>query len=288
MDIAPPSTLSTDDRAHVEKAVRRSGTSFYWAMRLLPPAKRAGMFAVYAFCREVDDIADDPDRIENKLLRLAEWRREIDRLYDGRPGHPVSRALLEPADRFALRREDFLHVIDGMEMDAAERIRIADCDQLGLYCDRVACAVGRLSVRVFGLVQPSGDHLAHCLGNALQLTNILRDLKEDARRDRVYLPGDLLRRYGIPEIGDAEEMLRHGAVAHVCEDIASRALRCFGDATTLVRSCDRTSVRPALIMMEVYRRTLRQLSLRGWRRWAEPVSVSSAEKLWVALRYGVI
>lgn len=273
---------------HIEDVVRQSGTSFYWAMRFLPPEKRRAMFAVYAFCREVDDIADEPGRIGDKRRALQEWRDEIGRLYEGSATRPVSTALRSPVERFALRREDFLAVIDGMEMDAAPRIRIADLAELHLYCDRVACAVGRLSVRIFGVPEPDGDQLSAALGEALQLTNILRDLKEDAERDRLYLPDDLLQAHGIDGAADADAALRHGGVGEVCEQIAAIARRRFDEAAAIAGRCDRKQVRPAVIMMHVYRRTLMRLMDRGWLRWAEPISVSRAEKLWVALRYGMV
>jgi presqualene diphosphate synthase len=274
--------------ASVERIVRQSGTSFYWAMRFLPLEKRQAMFAVYAFCRQVDDIADEPGQIELKHRALGRWREEIERLYDGIGGGPVTTALLRPIELFALRKDDFLAVINGMEMDATECIRIADWDELHRYCDRVACAVGRLSVRIFGVPQPTGDRLASALGEALQLTNILRDLKEDAVRDRLYLPADLLRQRGVVGGSDAEAMLRHTAIADICEELAAQAACRFEEAAVLVAQCDRRRVRPAVVMMEVYRRTFKRLNGRGWRRWAEPVSVPWAEKLWVALRYGMI
>jgi len=173
-------------------------------------------------------------------------------------------------------------------MDAADRLRIADMDELILYCDRVACAVGRLSNRVFGVDEPTGDRLARALGQALQLTNILRDLDEDARRDRLYLPEDMLRARGILGTEDACKVLREPAIVEVCERIAEIARNRFAEAAAVLAECDRRDTRPAMIMMQVYRRTLRRLMFRGWRRWAEPVSVSPAEKLWVALRYGMI
>ncbi len=280
--------IADGDLDHVESVVRRSGTSFYWAMRILPEEKRRAMFAVYAFCREVDDIADDPGEVAEKLIGLGRWRDEVERLYDGAPRQPISRALLGPVRRFDLKKADFLAVIDGMEMDAADRLRIANMDELNLYCDRVACAVGRLSNRVFGVDEPTGDHLAMALGQALQLTNILRDLNEDAERDRLYLPEDMLRTFGVNGTEDARRVLEQPAVVEICEKIAEIARSRFTEAAAVLAKCDRRDTRPAVIMMEVYRRTLRQLMHRGWRRWAEPVSVSSAEKLWVAFRYGMI
>lgn len=268
--------------------VRRSGTSFYWGMRVLPPAKRAAMYAIYAFCREVDDIADEPGTPSSKAARLADWRAEIALLYQGRPRLAVACALLPAVEAFALRREDLIAVIDGMEMDAAPRIRLATMAELALYCDRVACAVGRLSVRVFGVAPADGDALADALGRALQLTNILRDLADDARRDRLYLPADLLARHGITALDPVERVLAEPALPAVLGEMAALAEDAFARARRIIAACDRSAVRPALIMLEVYHRTLRRMTQRDWARWAEPVSLSAAEKLWVAVRCGVL
>ena len=281
---------ATDDHDRIQDAVRSAGTSFYWAMRLLPEEKRRAMYGIYAFCRAVDDIADDPGSEPEKVRRLAEWRHAIDRVYAGTPDRAETRVLASAVDGYGLRREDLIAVIDGMEMDAGERIRLADWDALILYCDRVACAVGRLSVRVFGVGQPEGDQLAKALGEALQLTNILRDIKEDADRDRLYLPLEALREQGVDADGDDEvwAMLRHPGIPAVCETVSARAGARFDEARSILEACDRRKVRPARIMMEVYRRTYLRLCARGWRRWAEPVLVPSSEKLWVAVRYGVV
>ncbi len=289
MAVRESETVSTAvDDEHVEALVRRSGTSFYWAMRLLPPEKRQAMFAIYAFCREVDDIADDPGDETAKRRRLADWRGEIDRLYAGEPSRRISQALLHPSSRFDLRKEDFEAIVAGMEMDAGDRVRIADTAELTLYCDRVACAVGRLSTRVFGVDEPTGGRLAMALGQALQLTNILRDLEEDAYRDRLYLPQDLLRAHGIGPTEDALAVLLNPASAEVFSNIAELARGQFSEAAAILATCDRRQVRPATIMMEVYRRTFKRLASRGWRRWSEPVSVPKIEKLWVAFRHGMI
>lgn len=277
-----------DDWARIETVVRRSGTSFYWAMRLMPAEKRRAMFAVYAFCREVDDIADEPGELAAKKRQLAAWRRAIAALYAGQPESPLTRALAHSRQHFALREEDFLAVIDGMEMDAAERVRIADRDELVLYCDRVACAVGRLSTRIFGLSNDVGERLAFSLGQALQLTNILRDLGEDAERDRLYLPADLLADAGIGSTVSVAAVLRHRGLPEVCEVIAGMARARFAEARAIIAGCDRRQIRPAVVMMEVYERTFRRLVARGWQRWNEPVAVPSAEKLWIAARYGFL
>jgi presqualene diphosphate synthase len=280
--------IARDDQMVVDSLVRRSGTSFYWAIRMLPEKKRRAMFAVYAFCREVDDIADEPGESCIKSARLEAWRQELNRLFAGYATTPTSRALLPAVQQHGLRREDFEAVIAGMEMDAVARLRIADRAELDLYCDRVACAVGRLSIRVFGADAASGDELAAALGRALQLTNILRDLQEDARRDRLYLPADMLAAEGLHDSDDLNAVLGHSATAAVCERLARVASTRFEEAEAILARCEPHQVRPARIMMEVYRRTLRRLMLRGWQRWSEPVSVSRLEKLWVAFRYGVV
>ena len=280
-----PTSADEDDWTRVEALVRASGTSFYWAMRLLPAEKRRAMFAVYAFCREVDDIADEPGEPDEKRCQLEAWRDAIAALYAGRPRQPLTRALAEPVRRFALRREDFLAVIDGMEMDAAARVRIVDRDELVLYCDRVACAVGRLSTGIFGMDADTGQRLAASLGQALQLTNILRDLQEDAERDRLYLPQDLLAAHGMDD-SEALAVLRHRRLPEVCEIIAETARARFAEARAIIAGCDRRQIRPAVVMMEVYTRTFQRLVARGWTRWAEPVTVPQAEKLWIAVRYG--
>ncbi len=167
-------------RETIRHRVEAAGTSFYWAMRLLPRDRRNGMYAIYAFCREVDDIADGGRPVEHKLAALAGWRDEIDALYDGRPRHVVARALSGPVRSYQLRKEDFLAILAGMEMDARGDIRAPDFATLDLYCARVASAVGHLSVHVFGDSSEPAHAVAESLGRALQLTNILRDLAEDA------------------------------------------------------------------------------------------------------------
>lgn len=271
---------------YVNSVVAGSGSSFYFAMRLLPREKREAMFAVYAFCREVDDIADDPGESRDKRARLAAWSDEIARLYAGTPEYPVGRALVGPVARFGLSADDFKSVIAGMEMDAAARLRIADMDELFLYCDRVACAVGRLSNRVFGVDAKAGGHIAEVLGQALQLTNILRDLSEDALRDRLYLPRELLSECGIRETEPAA-VLAHPRLADVCARLADLAEARFAEAARALAQCERKRVRPAIVMMEAYRRILRRLLRRGWRDSLDPVQLTAAEKTWIALRYGL-
>jgi phytoene synthase len=244
------------------------------------------MFAIYAFCREVDDIADGSAAPEAKRRDLEAWRGEIAGWFAGRPATTAGRALLEPTRAFDLRREDFLAVIDGMEMDAAE-IRAPGLAELDLYCDRVASAVGRLSVRAFGVATEAADRVAHALGRALQLTNILRDLAEDGARGRLYLPRELLQSEGITA-NDPATVLAHPALPRVCAGLAEIADRHFAEARAAMRECPRRPMRPAAAMGAVYHAILRRLRRRGWRDLERAVRIPAALKLWLALRYGML
>ncbi|MGO8866802.1 MAG: presqualene diphosphate synthase HpnD [Alphaproteobacteria bacterium] len=274
-------------RAHVRAVTERSGTSFFWAMRLLEPARRDAMFAIYAFCREVDDIADEGGTAEAKRQGLAEWRREIDRLYAGAPTRPTTEALLRPVAEYGLLREDFLAVIDGMEMDALSDMRAPSLAELELYCARVAGAVGLLSVRAFGDPSETARKLALAEGKALQLTNILRDLAEDAGRGRLYLPRELLVKHGIAA-RDPAAVLAHPSLGKACDDLAAIARASYDEARAWLAQLDRRTMRPAIIMLEVYSRSLAALVARGWRELERPVGPSKFTKLWIALRYGFL
>jgi phytoene synthase len=270
----------------VEAVVRRSGTSFYWGMRVLPPERRRAMYAIYAFCREVDDIADGSLPAPAKAARLDAWADEIERLFQGRPTEPIARALSGPVAAFALAKRDFLAVIEGMRMDAAERLRFPDMATLTRYCDCVACAVGRLSNPVFGIEQVLGDPLAKALGEALQLTNILRDLDEDAALDRLYLPADLLARHGI-RAGNPADVLAHPALAAVCAEIAALARARFDEARRILARIGARERKAAVLMMEAYWRTYRRLVARGFAPPRRPVAQPGWEKAWIVLRHGI-
>jgi phytoene synthase len=275
-----------DLAAEIEARVRAAGTSFYWGMRVLPAPRRAAMYAIYAFCREVDDIADDAPA-DQKGPGLAEWRHEIDRLYEGQPRHPVARALLAPMRAYKLDRRDFLAIIDGMEMDAQRDIRAPSLAELDLYCARVAGAVGRLSVRAFGDDSARALDVAEALGRALQLTNILRDLVEDAQRNRLYLPRELLDAHGIAG-DDPKAVLAHPNLPRVCEDIAAMARQKFAEAERAMADCSRRAMRPAALMKAMYRAVLDALERRGWTALDQPVKTSKWLKLWLVLRHGLM
>jgi phytoene synthase len=271
----------------VDARVRAAGTSFFWAMRLLPRARREAMFAIYAFCREVDDIADDGGSRAERLAGLEQWRKEVAALYQGRASLPIAVALEEPLREFGFREADFLAVIDGMEMDARTDIRAPSLAELDLYCDRVASATGRLSVCAFGVPDARGVRLAERLGRALQLTNILRDVAEDAERGRLYLPRELLDRHGI--VGDdPAAVLRHPALPAVCRDLAAIARGHFDGAAAALAECPRDKVRPAATMHALYGRLLDRLVAADWADPHAVVSVPTATKLWLALRHGLL
>jgi presqualene diphosphate synthase len=274
-------------RQAIRQRVEAAGTSFYWAMRLLPRNRRDGMYAIYAFCREVDDIADDPGPPAPKQAALADWHSEIDALYAGQPRQLVACALAEPVARYRLRREDFHAVIDGMEMDAVEDIRAPDLATLDLYCGRVAGAVGHLSVHVFGDASPAAHSVADHLGRALQLTNILRDLDEDAQRGRLYLPREILDRHGISGT-DPLTVLRHPALPAACRELADVALSHFEEAARATARCSRRAMRPAAVMGAFYRAMLDALLRTGWRDPSSRIHLSKLHKLRLVLRHGLL
>ncbi len=274
------------DLDEVERLVRASGTSFYRGMRILPPDRRLAMYAIYAFCRLVDDIADEDGPIDEKRHGLDDWRARIEGLDAGHAQDEVTRVLLPAQRKFALRREDFLAIIDGMQMDAETVIVAPDLATLDLYCDRVASAVGRLSVRAFGDPSPAADEVAHHLGRALQLTNILRDIDEDAARGRLYLPREYLDEAAIP--ADPQAALTHPNLACICERLAARAKAHFSSAEAAMARCDRRAMKPARLMGASYAAILRRLERRGWQHPARRVSVPKWEKLWIALRFAIV
>jgi squalene synthase HpnD len=270
----------------VEAIVRNAGTSFYRGMRILPPDRRMAMYAIYAFCRIVDDIADDPAPFDTILPRLNDWRHRVQQLYAKHADGAVERVLLRAIETYILRQQDFEAVIDGMQMDAETIIVAPDLATLDLYCDRVAAAVGRLSVRAFGDASAEADRVAWYLGRALQLTNILRDVHEDAGRDRLYLPREWLQEAGVPL--DPNLALAHPALPLVCERVARAAHQHFDDAHTAMTKCDPKAMKPARVMGASYAAILDRLEARGWNRLDEPVKVAKWRKIWIAIRHGML
>ncbi len=279
--------MADDDLAYVKQVVEKSGTSFLAGMKVLPKPRRNAMFSIYAFCREVDDIADEPGDLTERRRALQDWRDEIDRLYAGQPGREITRALKRPVTDYGLPKEEFLAVIDGMEMDLERDMRAPSMEELTLYVRRVAVAVGLLSVRAFGAKGDEADRIAQSLGEALQFTNILRDLNDDLKLGRLYLPKEYLERHGITETEPAA-VLRHENLPLVCQDLAVLAKQRFAETRQiLAQSQQRRALRPSILMMEVYDRTLDKLVASNWQNIEERVSISTASKLWIVLRHGI-
>jgi phytoene synthase len=256
-------------------------------MRILPPQQRQAMYAIYAFCRAVDDIADSDAPRTARHVALERWREEIDRLFLGKASETTD-DLAGPIERFGLRRDDFRAVIDGMAMDVDADLRAPDWATLDLYCDRVASAVGRLSVRVFGLDAGMGDQLAHHLGRALQLTNILRDLDEDAALGRLYLPREALEAAGIRLDGQSPTAaLGAPGLSEACDAVAARAAEHFAEARRIMAKCPRHKVRAPRLMQSAYLQVLSRLRARGWAPPRQPVKVSKLRLIGAVLRYGI-
>ncbi|MBV9626942.1 MAG: presqualene diphosphate synthase HpnD [Xanthobacteraceae bacterium] len=277
-------TPNPNDAAPAEK--RASGSSFYTAMRILPQAQRDAMFEIYSFCRAVDDIADSTGRREQRVRELAIWRNDIAAIYAGH-APPALQGLAQAVQRFGLKREDFLAVIDGMEMDVVADIRAPDFPTLEIYCDRVACAVGRLSVKVFGLPDGAGVALADQLGRALQLTNILRDLDEDAALGRLYLPADALRDAGITTT-DPLVAIADPRIEWACHSLVALARAHFTKAEQIMAHCPRRSVRAPRLMRAVYQTILERLVARGFGAPRTPIRIGKPLLVWMLMRYAII
>jgi phytoene synthase len=270
------------------QAAPAAHSSFYAAMRVLPKAQRDGMFALYAFCRSVDDVADERNLATpaERLAELDRWRADVAAIYDGRqPGNLAD--LAEAVRRYGLRRKDFDAVIDGMAMDAAEDIRAPDWATLDLYCDRVASAVGRLSVLIFGLNGTKGEALAHYLGRALQLTNILRDIDEDAGMGRLYLPSEALKGAGV-KTDDPREAAADPRLASACVEVASRARTYFTEARSVMDTAPRATVRAPRLMAAAYGSILDRMLAQGFAPPRKRVKASRPRVLAAFLRYGVL
>ena len=278
-----PLTSATGGASAVTKVVR---SSFYAALRILPADQREAMFQVYNFCRAVDDIADGGGPRAVKLAELARWRADLAGFY---AGHGVSArvaGLAGPIEHFGLAQEDFDAVIDGMVMDAEADIRAPDWSMLDLYCDRVASAVGRHCVRIFRVPEEQGGPLAHHLGRALQLTNILRDLDEDAALGRLYVPRTLLAGAGITETEPLRVML-HPNIAVACIELVARARNHFAEAAQIMDVCPRATVRSPRLMASVYRRILDELAAQGFVAPRRRVRLRKSHVLWAVLRHSL-
>lgn len=275
----------TESSPEIE-AVRRkaAGSSFYSAMKLLPKARREGMYAIYAFCRAVDDIADDGEGTrEERLVELDDWRDDLKALYTGAHGGRAS-FLKDVVETYQPRLADFIAVIDGMAMDLEGDIVAPNLDVLDLYCDRVASAVGRLSIKVFGMEDEPGFALAFHLGRALQLTNILRDLDEDAAVGRLYLPRDYLGTIGPV---DPLEALAKPEIDAACRQVAALAHKHYVESDKIMAARPKGDLRAPKLMSAVYAEILKRMEAQGWKAPRSRVKVPKLLLGWLALRYGI-
>lgn len=270
---------------YINDIVKASSSSFYLAMRLLPKHKKDAMFAVYAFCRQIDDIADEPAPIEVKKQRLNDWAIAINDIYAGKePAYnPVALYLKDVCKEFSLPKEEFLELIRGMEMDTHDGLNPPSLDMLRLYCRRVAGAVGVLSIHIFGAVDDKSQRFAIALGEALQLTNILRDTKEDFDMGRIYLPKELLLSSGIGDILPTE-MLSHPAIGKVREKLADMAELRYTEAKMLITPENQKALHPAIMMMNIYHKILDKMRKQGWEKTSPKVRLNKMHMLWLALR----
>lgn len=268
-------------QAYCQQKAAASGSSFYYSFLFLPKAKREAITALYAFCREVDDVADECTDINIARTKLAWWRNEICQLYADNPQHPVTKALLPAIHTYKMDEEHFLEIIDGMEMDLDQN-RYTDFKQLQLYCYRVASVVGLLSVQIFGYTNRNTLKYAHDLGMAFQLTNIVRDIGEDARRGRIYIPLDEIKKAGLSETD-----ILHGHHSAKMQELIDfqieRAERFYDKALNALPPEDRKSQRTGLIMAAIYRTLLREIKQSGSQQVLDArISLTPLRKLWLA------
>jgi phytoene synthase len=267
---------------YCEDKARQSGSSFYHSFRFLPADRRRAITALYAFCREVDDVVDECSDANVARTTLNWWRAEVAAIYGGKPQHPVAQALAPIVQRYNLSQEHLLEIIDGMEMDL-DQPRYPDFKSLQLYCYRVASVVGLLSAEIFGYTDRKTLKYAHDLGIAFQLTNIIRDVGEDARRNRIYLPMDELQQFGVT----AADILNSRETDNFQKLMAfqvERAQRYYRQAIDQLPAVDRKSQRTGLIMAAIYQATLDEVVSSGCHVLKERVSLGHGYKLWLALR----
>ncbi|MCB1959867.1 MAG: presqualene diphosphate synthase HpnD [Rhodocyclaceae bacterium] len=267
---------------YCQQKAAASGSSFYYSFMFLPPERRQAIMALYAFCREVDDVVDECQDPSIAQAKLDWWRGEVERAYAGAAGHPVGQALADIRPRFNLPVEQLLEIIDGMQMDLTQT-RYADFKSLRLYCYRVASVVGALAAEIFGHEQRQTLKYAHDLGLAFQLTNIIRDVGEDARRGRIYLPVDELQRFNVPasEILEAKSSDNFRALMQFQ---AERAIGYYDQALAQLPDADRKAQRPGLIMAAIYRTLLDEIARDGFQVLTQRTSLTPIRKLWIATR----
>jgi phytoene synthase len=267
---------------YCQQKAAQSGSSFYYSFLFLPPNRRHAITALYAFCREVDDVVDECHDPSIAATKLVWWRQELARLYAGKPEHPVTQALLPALAEFNLPQEQLLEIIDGMEMDL-QQSRYLDFKALSLYCYRVAGVVGLLAAEIFGYQDRKTQKYAHDLGMAFQLTNIIRDVGEDARIGRIYLPIGELQRFEVTA-ADILNARYSDNFRRLMEFQIERAEQYYTLAISELPACDRKTQRPGLVMATIYRTLLDEIKRDGCQVLTQRTSLTPVRKLWIAWR----
>jgi 15-cis-phytoene synthase len=267
---------------YVQDKTAQSGSSFYYAFLFLPPPRRAAITAFYAFCREVDDVVDEVSDPGVAATKLAWWRKEVATAFAGQPSHPVLKALMPHTGAYEIRAEHLLAVIDGCQMDL-DQSRYLDYAGLAHYCHLVAGVVGEVAASIFGRTEPATTAYAHKLGLAMQLTNIIRDVGDDARRGRIYLPVSELKQFDVK----AQEILNRGyseRFTALMKFQAERAHRSYDEAFALLPAADRRAQKPGVMMANIYRTLLREIEADNFQVLHQRTSLTPLRKLWIAMR----
>ena len=265
---------------YVQEKAAASGSSFYYAFLFLPAPRRAAITAFYAFCREVDDVVDEMTDVGVAATKLAWWQSEVAKAFAGQPSHPVMKALMPHTANYAIEARHLLGVIDGCQMDL-EQTRYLDYPNLERYCHLVAGVVGEVAAGIFGQTQPQTTAYAHKLGQALQLTNIIRDVGEDALRGRIYLPVNELQRFDVK----AHEVLKRtysDRFKWLMQFQAQRAHGLYDEALALLPDADRRAQKPGLMMASIYRTLLREIESENFQVLHQRIKLTPARKLWLA------
>jgi phytoene synthase len=284
--MTPAVSSAMTPEQYVQDKAAKSGSSFYYAFLFLPPPRRAAITAFYAFCREVDDIVDEVSDPGVAAQKLHWWRQEVAKSFAGEPRHPVMQALMPCAGPFGIEPRHLEAVIDGCQVDL-EQTRFLDYPALQRYCHLVAGIVGEVAANIFGRTAEQTVQYAHLLGRAMQLTNIIRDVGDDARRGRIYLPVDELQRFDVK----AHELLKRDRPWGYSERFealmrfqAARAHATYDEAMALLPAADRDKQKPGLMMANIYRALLREIEAQGFQVLHQRTSLTPLRKLWIATR----
>ncbi len=277
--------MSLSDQLFVERIVKKSGSSFYWGMKLLEPSKRRGMFAIYAFCREIDDIADNFGSRNKKKSKLRQWEKKIDLIFNkNNQKSSLLRELSYSINQFKLRKEDFHSLIDGMRMDVEKKIQFPQKKDLQLYCKRVAVSVGLLSIRIFGLKSNLGQKYAFSLGMAFQITNIVRDFNEDLKIERCYLPLELIKKYKIEK--NLKLLKNNPNLQNILQDLLTEANMYFLESDKLSESFDKKNIVGSEVMKLFYR-TLHKKMFKKKIDLNKKISLNLIDKFIIFIRFAL-